>query len=433
MDYAEGRNNGLNISTDELNRSLTLLVKAFSKNWLTSQKDNPVQLLWNRKDGLSTNELYSLAEAIKKMREIDNEWVSHKIKIIKGKDENNRKGALFELFALSFFAVVNAKMLPSKRNTPGVDGHLIYGDGSIMNISIKSYYSGHYDNFLKESKKIEKQTERIIKERNLKTIQITVLCSQYPKPADWKLLNEQLGETVINYNMMDNAIALGPWTIFLTNLDKDKYNFSAEYNSYKFINISPYHSNEMLNLISKLDEAFYNLYKHSNKQDSRNSNAIFIHLPVTASLSKCLQWASDYFDQHTDNKIFWVLFYQPSVATNEDKTVIHHYMEVLFNKSFTEWDKSKSNIELSIPVGLIGKEPSKTQFHFDNKTFDVENYYIYQSGNYYTEAIATESKIEGNVSKIAPGILNHCVLNLPNSEKVLISGKFSPYDSLLIL
>lgn len=77
-----------------IEEALVEIDRVFTTTWLTAPtQDHRLRKLWQRKDVLSTIELYSFGHALTVMNKINAQWVKGQVKIIKDKDDNNRRGA----------------------------------------------------------------------------------------------------------------------------------------------------------------------------------------------------------------------------------------------------------------------------------------------------------------------------------------------------
>jgi hypothetical protein len=142
MKYFDKRQNPFGSTvTDEVMESLFKeLADQFGIRWLNSQGDHTLQNLWNRRDALSTNELYALAHAINRLNRIDDAWVSHQTKQIIEGDGNNQRGAFFELIGLDILMVPELyRVIPAHRNQAGIDATLAFPEGGNINLSLKNY------------------------------------------------------------------------------------------------------------------------------------------------------------------------------------------------------------------------------------------------------------------------------------------------------
>jgi hypothetical protein len=139
IDYLSERQNPLrNTDTAELNMLFDTLVAEFTKDWLAAGGDNPVQTLWARKDDLATIELTLLGHAIHRLQRVDPRWVGQQVKKIKGKDRNERQGALYELLALSLFDDDGIRVQPARKGNPGYDGTVFLPENIAIKASLKN-------------------------------------------------------------------------------------------------------------------------------------------------------------------------------------------------------------------------------------------------------------------------------------------------------
>lgn len=446
MKYFKNRQNPLKeIQDDELDNIFLEIINTFGEEWLDSEGDHPIQILWKRKDFIATNELYTLGYSIQNLRKVNNTWVDNQITLILGNDKNNRRGAFFELIGLSFFMNPNNKVIPAKAYQCGYDGILELQNRARIYVSMKNYgISIKHGEFLTKAKNIECIAVRTIKEKRVRDISIIIDCpNRYPIDLDWDLLESKLPGIINSFeNKPCIMIVQNTWYIVLHNLKEIGKEFHERYNSYTCIITSPYHKNEELNLYSKLDEACYGLSKHSIIEDDSSINIIFVHLPISGSVNNCMKWASEYFLNNSDKPISGIFFYKPEVVQDETgkTTFIHHCFNMQMNDKYNKWCLTNkiNNINLCIPVGKVSSSPSLGQMVFSNGSIiDIDNRYIFQSGNHYLKSQLKENgSVVGDINKVASGIFTHCILKLPywkEGEEVKISGRFAPSDELLIL
>ncbi|MFC1728944.1 hypothetical protein ACFL6I_01290 [candidate division KSB1 bacterium] len=107
MEHFYNRQNPLQdtISDQQMDILFKNITANLGKEWLESDGVHPLQVLWRRKDALSTNELFTFASALNTFQAIDSNWITHQIKQICSKDSNNQKGAFFELIGLNLFSL----------------------------------------------------------------------------------------------------------------------------------------------------------------------------------------------------------------------------------------------------------------------------------------------------------------------------------------
>ena len=122
MKYFQNRQNPLTHFSEEIiELAFSKVAEYFGHSWLRSKDGSHVlQTLWNRKDSLSTNELYTFGSAIIAAENLAKQWLKHQIGLVKGKDKNNQKGAIFEILAVGYTAP-NHVVTPAKPSQSGYD------------------------------------------------------------------------------------------------------------------------------------------------------------------------------------------------------------------------------------------------------------------------------------------------------------------------
>ncbi|MES2431698.1 MAG: hypothetical protein V4556_12230 [Bacteroidota bacterium] len=446
MEYFENRQNGTKAPPEEMEEIFKCIADYLSHKWLKSNRSHPLQQLWNRKDALSTNELYFFGSCLKSLAEKDPKWVKEQITHIKSDHPNNRQGAFFEINALGILSTHSQDIKPAKGNTPGFDGTLTLDLGKTMRISIKNYGdSAHYREFNSYASKFEKKLVEVLKEKNITSIQIIIdAINGYPTQANWKKLEEALPEVLDNVEegkakmfSVDNF-----WAFMYGDLKDDYQDCHPAYNSYTLLIASPYHKNEEKNLLDKLDDACANLSKHSNTEDENKINTVFIHLPESASIMRCKEWVENYYSEYPGKPITGVILYQPTVATdlNNDANFIHHCFQLVFqNDKFSKWNSISKQINFTIPVGVANETPSeiKAILEIDGKKEItlLNDKYIFQRGHLYLQQkMEADGTITGNMNRISSGVFTHSVIQpFPDQGSFILSGHFAPIDKLLIL
>jgi hypothetical protein len=441
MNHFYERQNPLNnISESEFNEKLDQIASTFGENWLETESEHPLQKLWNRRDYLATNELYILGNALLELKKIDNKWVNSQVKHILGRDENNRRGAFFELIGMSYLLNENVQLIPSAACQPGIDGCLQFSDNYKINFSLKRYgLSTHHRTFLEESNKVEKIIVEELENSSSNTIQVYIASvDKLPNSSDWHLLKIRISDIVKNFKSAPIEFKLEnkSWSIKVRPLINYNSIYHETKKSYTCIIASPFHKNEKENLFSKLDDACINLAKHSS-QNSKPCNFIYIHLPVTASVKSCCNWAKEYFDNFPNKPLAGIIFYQPSSVNSRGSTLINHYIGLETSRKFEVWQGGNANhiIKLNFPVGICSETSPVLVYHTGNRTQVLDNCYVFQSGNHYLKMVEREDgTYQRSLIELPSGIHMHTICKPPNSQhEIQISGVFPPTDELLIV
>ena len=71
----------------------------------------------------------------------------------------------------------------------------------------------------------------------------------------------------------------------------------------------------------------------------------------------------------------------------------------------------------------------------EEQSFPLYDRYVYQHGSHYLRMKPDgQGGLQGNITNLASGVHTSVIVELPNDPKsMILSGKFAPYDDLLIL
>jgi hypothetical protein len=445
MDYLGGRQNALKeIPVSELNAMLSAVVEAFGEDWLKAKGNNPVQILWNRRDALATNELLLLGNAIRVLRQSHPKWVKRQVGFIIKAEVNNRRGALFELLALSLF---EGTVTPSVGSNPGYDGTVRLPAGGSIQVSIKSHgLSPHQQNFKKKCEDIERFIAAGLEQRHINRLTILLGASQFvDSQTEYSKLKRAIPNVLDDIRGMPEpyfkvyGISGTPWTISVASFPKDCGPLSTNHISYTFIAICPYHRNERKRLFDKLDEACSNFKKAGNLPD-KFTRLIFIDIPESASITLCKEWVEQYFSENSSTTVGAILLYQPTVASAMDGSTsqIKHCVNIILGPEYGKWaalwPRGQALLEMAVLVGSVSFSPAPLMITNGKKQIPIDGQYIYQQGQHFVlSEVKGDGTIVGRVENIASGISVHCVMSIPGQAgELLLKGVFPPHRELLL-
>jgi hypothetical protein len=422
----------------KLEQALTNIKKYFQIDWLEKVTNkNPVAKVWNRKDWLATNELFTLGSCIESLKIEDERWLKTQVKQIKTGGINQINGAIFEILGIGYLAE-KYNIEPTKPNQAGYDAIITSEDNpnKKTRLSIKNYrLSQHQQIFNNDAISFEKFLIASLECLQIKTCQVLLnFNTQVPEKNDWKVIKDLLQHILEAYKREDVSTYIPKdrsWQFIIGKLPEE--NYSDKKISYSLIISCVYHKNEKNNIISKLENACSNLVKHSNFEDENVKNALLIRLPITASFNKCREWVNDYFLANKSKPISTVILYQPSVVSDSsrNRNFIHHCTYV--------YQKDKlghNNSKLSFPVGVTSNAPSTLEIIAEGlgKVISIDEKYIMQLGNHYLKAKKMPNgSTVGNVKMLSFGINSHLILEEPFSKPMQINGIFPPNDNLNII
>lgn len=434
----------------EIDRLMQIIEVRYGKKWLETNKNHPISQLWNRADEMATHELMFLATSIDNLHAIDENWTNQQVKISKSQQENNSRGALFELMALSTMHSKNHPVDPAKLNQAGFDGTINNPNNPKIRVSIKNYgTSSSQKTFLKKAKRAEEMIVTLLKKYNYTSTQVYVdFADHYPEERDWVALYKSADKFfalkrndadpfcgVVEKSIDDPSKDALTFSMLISPLKDD---FHPAYNSYTLMISARYHKNERKNLYSKLEEACSNLQKHSAIEDDHIINSLFIRLPDTVSVDSCKQWLDDYFEMFPSKPISIVFLYQPTIVTENGLSLISHCI-LVYNRNNIEL-KLKEKMVFQFPVGIITNTTAH-EFLFAElpdgsaEKIDITDRYFYQRGELFQKLTSNEDgSFGGRVARPANGIFLNLVIELPGqNQSTVMKGKFAESDTLLIV
>lgn len=434
------------ISEYQIEEALSEITNFFDCDWLLDGLGkHALQVLWNRDDEYSTLELYSFGVALRKMKNLSSTWLNGQIKLIKGSDENNRRGAFFEIIGLSYIDIPSAKVIPAANSQPGFDA-VILSSSNETRISCKSYgRSNHDKKFEAEGRITETYILDAMQKWGLYYAEFLILFeSTYPEISDWNNLRSILDDVIREFNEMKSGedylrpyrFEYKNWIIEIGQSSRLK-ELSPRLISYKITIAGKYHKNEIRNLYSKLNEAHQNLNQHTINH--KGSNIIFVRIPLTISVDKCAEWTLKYFEDNPKVNVHLVIFYQCRITLDtpvNKHTIVHVFLfapNPFFPEQVSKIFDLESQIKFIVPWGHVTFESPKL-FLFDKDIqYPIEDYYIYQKGAFYTKAAKNSNgSFEGDFYNFGNGIQELSVIE--DGEKTLIvSGIFPENAELLIL
>ncbi|MEJ8841500.1 hypothetical protein WG954_03840 [Lacibacter sp. H375] len=439
--YLGNRQPYSNIEPVELDDCFRILRETFGDAWLDERNNNVLQKLWTRRDSLATRELFSLGFSIRALSKFS-DFIKEKVELIKTNDPKNWNGALFEIFALSFFLRHNT--VPAKRNQAGYDGVINLNTDKKIRLSIKNYsISKHHEIFLKESELINSLTQKNIQDYNCSPIEVIINKKNgYPSSGDWQLLKDNYHGIFIEYNKRGKNFMqadIGDWGVIVQGLRQTGKPYSNQKKSYTLILSAPFHTNEEKNIFDKLEEACANLVKHGGAETGDEKNMVIIHLPKIASRQNCEKWIKNYFELFPAKPISAVILYQPLVLSiKEGKgTYISNGISIISRESFEKDFESLIPLDIVFPMGTPETEfPSHKIFVQETlaTAFEISltNFYVFQQGHHYHDAQKVGASMEGSLNKVASGIFTHSIFEI-DGQHVEFSGHFEPLDQLDIM
>lgn len=299
-------------------------------------------MLWNRRDALATNELFTFGRSLIAAEKASANWLKSQIKLVRGKDENNQRGAIFEILAVGYLES-HQTVRPASANQPGYDLDVENSKGALYRVSLKRYSQSKHERLFR--KKSQVAESKFLDALNISRANalLYIEANDYPNESDWQNLYAEIYKITSEFRGSKTIVEIGGrWLVGLQPLTPEREEkFDDNEVSYSFVCVSPYHKNEQKNFNSKLESAVHNLDCHVSRDSSRQP-IIVILLPVSASAHVLAHWVNEYFNSISPSTTKAVFFLQPYTASNE-KTHLAMW-HILFRRSFRTHFTSKKSI-----------------------------------------------------------------------------------------
>ena len=109
------------VGADVVENALQAVEDLFGKEWLQKMDGHRLQILWSRKDFLSSSELYSLGTAVLNLRKDNSTWLESTVKEIK-KSIVTSHGLITEIVLIGNLSVaVGSQIKPCTKSYPIYD------------------------------------------------------------------------------------------------------------------------------------------------------------------------------------------------------------------------------------------------------------------------------------------------------------------------
>jgi hypothetical protein len=436
-------NIGNEISEQEVTNVLDIIKSAFDEGWLIDAAgQTPLQILWKRPDVFATQELYNFGTSLQKMASVNKTWVDGQIIQAKSNHKNNQRGAIFEIFSLGFLHHPPQTVDPASNSNPGFDGIVHLSPAKKIRLSLKSYgMSSHEMEFNRFASEFEQEFVKEIQKRGIHSIQLFIDAYELlPSPEKWKELKGMIPEILNRYKFGElvKFTVKDYWSVMMLNINDNKQ-YSKKHASYLLMITSEIHKNEYQNVYDKLDDACNNLVKHHGTEDHSICNTVMVHMPPNVSIERCKFYVEQFFAERPDKAISLVMLYQPSIVSNTTYTSKHinHCIQMVSPAGKFEAFLNGTEIhpQIGIPIGVLTDTPAATYMvpTTGGKPFPVHERYLYQRAHFYVEVpVNLEGSTEGNIKKLAPGIFEHPVLEIPGQGELIFGLRQPPDDALLI-
>lgn len=410
----------------------------FHAEWLNEKGRHKLQLLWERRDQLSTSEIFAIGKAISKLKVKHGVWLKKIIIDIKAQPQGAH-GYITELLVASSITSEKSSTIPAPANKPGYDVS-IEGKGKnskrIM-ISVKNHdISKHYAEFIKHSESIRKRFKILISSLGISARIVIHLSKPMSKEIHREcilMLHFEVKRVGI-YHSKDAVI-----TMIVTALD-DFDNRPVMTGSELCIIVSPFHRNEHLGFKRKLEAASVNMNKHLPKDD-KTVRMLYMRIHHAANAKALIEIANNMLIMDEKCGFDQVMLMQPSVARLPDgRSLVHTFFQFSEMKQPTPERnnisvyKELGPIKFEVPLGSLSMSPSEIVIMDGNlEKFRLDECYLYQRGDIMVMAEKREDgSYRGEPSSPASGV--HVIPMFEIDGHVMGLQAIKPqYEELLLI
>ncbi|STR44781.1 hypothetical protein [Iodobacter fluviatilis] len=416
-------------SQGEAEQALQEIENLFGTDYLNNQSEkNLLSMLWNRKDRLSTVELFIIGKCILKIKEEDESWLKKTVREIK-RSPDKTKGLFSEIIYFGMLSLPYSKITPAARKNPGYDFSITMKNSFTQFISIKNVdVSDEQKKFQAGCKRIRAKWKERLRFFH-KNLGLTVISKEPIKESDFELIIKSIKEVKKIFPQL-RITARDGLDMLITRLPIN-YEVSPIHTSDMVLIYCPSPESEKKRYANKVALAAKNLISHT-KQEINALRIIFIRVNVHADYTRIQNRAIQIINDPT-SKIDCIMTYQPSyVRDNEGNSIIHHCFKLEATQRFAMSLGEDAPAKITIPLGITSMSQAPIQFvdPINGKVQEIQSSdYIFQQGDIYKLGKIGEDIY---INSPAPGIKVHGVCEI-NNQFIAISSKLTPNEENLIL
>jgi hypothetical protein len=440
-DYLQHRQNVTQAGSAELNAKLHALTTVFGEDWLDAAGPHPLQLLWSRQDALATNELLNFGDAVERLHSVSPQWLKAQVELIKGGDSGQSAGAIFEIVGLNLFCRDTYRVIPAPAGKPGFDGTVLLKDGAAILVSLKNHgISSPERQFLASAREFDSEFQTQLKKSGLGNVEVNVTGFRYLEKADFRSLKGDMARCLLELRGgATGGVLERPYQLTFRDLSAQYGRLSTHDVSSCCRILAPMARNEQANFQDAIRKACDNLYVHTRGVTGDFCRMIILRLSNSASLSRCKESATWYFETYPEDPVDVIILYQQSVSVELStgrSSIVHHVVEVL-GPRFAQWQRGPHGTQprvltMRVFVGVLSRVQSTMQLISQSTRLDVDSLYIYQRGDIF-QSVELRDGLQIKLSNPAPGVVVHAIAEQPGAPPILLSPKVGREQTLTLL
>lgn len=376
------------IPEDEFNSAISCLSEVFGEHWLAkkSAKRNLIKEIWQRRDFVSSMELFFVGSALRKIvgKFEYREWLNDFLRRAKSSDDGNAIGAIYEAVMYSMLAD-NPGVALAAAGQEGYDFTAKVGEGTIRYSCKRLQVSDEEKKSRREFDELKFSFKEILHNNRLTGLQ-SILYGLEPASPPKKDSLEKAVVAIVKNN--SKQIELGNYILFLKTLTPriDESRLNLKRLSYATTLIRPIPESEQTRFEDLFRRAARNLTKHSPNPSDIQINALMIGLPESISIEKAKNWVDERFSRKDSSKIAMVMLtkFLPAADVEKSATMNSLQLGFCFNNNYDSASidflrrNAKTALKYVVPIGTIGEKPANLHFSNGSSMLPIENSYVHQ-------------------------------------------------------
>lgn len=385
----------------------------FSDEWLKKNEGHRLQLLWARRDYLSTNELYSFGKAINRLKQHNLTWLQSTASEIK-KSIHTSHGLITEIIIVGSLSTEKGIVKPCPKSYPIYDYTIDFDSGYRYKVSVKNFDISEHEKVFKERCDLIRKTFKNYLKHYKTSGSLHVFCCKH-------ILTEEITREICFFivQMKEHG------NYFFEKLGVVvKFHEVAHFNKKVLLHssdmvmiLSNQHYNEQRNIESKIKLANNSLLK--DPADKFSIKKLIIRLGETTDIKQIKKYVENIAEDDANCGFDICMIMQPTVCSNlrNNSTEIVNSILIVPRQYYSLSDNFPDKLEntglvnMELGVGSISFEEAPRVLMDGNTITDLDlsKHYVYQQGDVYLKMQKKGGVYSGEFTKYVPGVQSHLV------------------------
>jgi hypothetical protein len=376
------------IPEQEFNDAISCISEVFGESWLVkkSAKRNLIKEIWQRRDFISSMELFFVGSALQKIvGKIEyRDWLNDFLRRAKSSDDGNAIGAIYESVMYSMLAD-NPGVALTAAGQEGYDFTAKMGEGTIRYSCKRLQVSDEEKKSRREFDELKLSFKEILHNNQLTGLHAILYGLESASPPRKDSIEKAVVAMVKNNSKQTQ---LGNYRLFLKELAPkiDDSRLNLKRLSYATTLIRPLPKSEQTRFEDLFRRAVRNFTKHSPNPSDIQINALMIGLPESISVKKAKDWVDERFSRKDSSRIAMVILtkFLPAADVEKNATLNSLQLGFCFNNNYDSASidflqrNAKSALKYVVPIGTISEKSADLHLFNGSSTLPIENSYVHQ-------------------------------------------------------